>query len=141
VIICGILSDGQCVCVVALRVESTQCSIAWLCYIGNVYSSTESRSATWHNRHSASTVRKPRQIYTHPLIISSHLPLPLPLPPTLSPAGHGYFSRVFITYLPLNQPPARLVVGFRAAAAASAASSSSLPSLPSLPSLSPSSST
>jgi hypothetical protein len=34
---------------VALRVESTQCSIAWLCYIGNVYSSTESRSATWHS--------------------------------------------------------------------------------------------
>ena len=37
----------MCVCV-TLRVGSTQCSIAWLCYIGNVYSSTESRSATWH---------------------------------------------------------------------------------------------
>jgi hypothetical protein len=36
------------VCVVALRVGSTLCCIAWLCYIGNVYSSTEMRVGVRH---------------------------------------------------------------------------------------------
>ena len=47
----GVLSsvtDDSVYACVTLLVGSTQCSIAWLCYIGNVYSSTESRSATWH---------------------------------------------------------------------------------------------